>query len=98
MIASGKGVGLGVGVGTGVAVGVGVGETEGGGLNFGPGQPARKIKKQTVRERRRKLPILQRSNTPTLPPFEDEDDDEFEDESKLLGRWLRNRMDLLLVD
>jgi hypothetical protein len=38
----------------------------------------------------------QHSNTPTLPPFEDEDDDE--DESKLLGRWLRNRMDLLLVD
>jgi hypothetical protein len=80
MIASGNGVGAGVGVGTGVAVGlwVGVGETEGGGLNFGPGQPARKMQKQTVRERRRKLPILHHSNTPTLPPFEDE--------SKLPGR------------
>jgi len=108
MIASGNGVGGGVGVGTGVAVGlgVGVGETEGGGLNFGPGQPARKMQARSNGN----FPILppatlrvamragQRSNTPTLPPFEDEDDDEFEDESKLLGRWLRNRMDLLLVD
>ena len=53
MIASGNGVGGGVGVGTGdgVNVGVGVGEgvTEGGGLNFGPGHPASRIQRQTVR-------------------------------------------------
>jgi hypothetical protein len=102
MIASGNGVGAGVGVGTGVAVGLGVGETEGGGLNFGPGQPARKMQARS------------NGNFPILPPFEDEDsgstelaevlpdeafalsapisvrersrDDEFEDESKLPGR------------
>jgi hypothetical protein len=59
-----------------VAVGlwVGVGETEGGGLNFGPGQPARKMQARS------------NGNFPILPPFEDEDDDEFEDESRLPGR------------
>src|SRR5260221_14772786 len=101
MIASGNGVGVGVGVGTGVAVGlgVGVGETEGGGLNFGPGQPARKMQARSNGN----FPILppatlaprrmragHHSNTPTLPPFDEE--------SKLPGRCLRNGMDLLLVD
>src|ERR1700757_2398094 len=58
MIASGNGVGVGVGVGTGVAVGlgVGVGETEGGGLNFGPGQPARKMQARS------------NGNFPIIPP------------------------------
>jgi hypothetical protein len=60
MIPSGNGVGAGVGVGTGVAVGLGVGETEGGGLNFGPGQPARKMQARS------------NGNFPILPPFEDE--------------------------
>jgi hypothetical protein len=99
MIASGNGVGVGVGAGGGVTVrlGVGEGEAEGGGLNFGPGQPARRRQMQTVKKLCSRLSILQHSNTPTLRRFEDEDDDEFEDESKLLGR-LRNRMDLLLMD
>jgi hypothetical protein len=81
-----------------VTVGLAVGEgvTDGGGLNFGPGQPARRIQRQTVRALPRNLPVLQRSKALTLPPFEDEDDDE--DESKLLPRWPPNRMDLLLMD
>ncbi len=70
MIASGNGVGAGVGVGTGVAVwlGVGVGETEGGGLNFGPGQPARKMQKQggdSVPETFQCSRTQQYTNTPT---------------------------------